>query len=245
MDPKEENTKPGNFLKQVNFPLLLKNKSLMLGVLICLSTMLMFGYIIVVPSNIKKTVIRSLTYQKQAQPTQAPTQPVPTPTLIPEDTISPTIYNAITPTLTPSPTPSPTPTVTPTPDPFATWRTYRNTTYRYKIKYPPNWTVRNFGALEPKIPNYIIFNPTNASAGARSITISGSTRTYEEQTAIDGLGTPLIVANTAAVKQNFQDSYGQRSTAITIPRTGYLIILRSKTAHLTTFNQMLTTLQLF
>lgn len=150
------------------------------------------------------------------------------------------------PTRTPTPTSVPTilPSETPTPTPpSTTWRTYNNATYGYKIQYPPDWTVRNLGVLEPLIPSYVVFNPQTASESARSITISISTRTYSAQLALTGTGTATTAAGIEGTKQAFQDSDGNTSTVITLPRSTNLLVLRAKTAYLSIFNQMLSTLQ--
>lgn len=134
---------------------------------------------------------------------------------------------------------------TPTPNPqVATWKTYTNTTYKYTIKYPPDWTARDLGVLEPKIPSYIAFNATNASQSARHITISTTTRTYQEQLALGASGSAVTIAGITGTKQSFQDSDGNTSTVVILPRSSNLLVLRAKTAYLTTFNLMLSTLKI-
>lgn len=152
----------------------------------------------------------------------------------------------VRPRATRTPTPSPTlqPSVTPAPTlPSTAWRTYVNPTYGYSIQYPPDWTIANFGALEPLIPSYVVFNPQTASASARYISVSISTRSYSAQLALTGTGTATTAAGIVGTKQNFQDSDGNTSTVITLPRSNNLLVLRAKTAYLSIFNQMLTTLQ--
>lgn len=137
-----------------------------------------------------------------------------------------------------------TPTVTPVPTLASTnWRTYNNSAYNYSIKYPPGWTARNLGVLEPLIPSYVVFNPQSASQSARFITISISTRSYEAQLALGASGSATTVGGITGTRQSFQDSDGNTSTVITLPRTGNLLVLRVKTAYLSVFNQMITTLQ--
>lgn len=239
---------PSIDLRKINLRELYKNKYVLLGILF-FTTTIMFGYILIVPSSMKRTNQTSFSYN-QSNP-QSSSYTLSQLSIIPSSNLSPIASASgglITPTvfLTYPPTPTAIPTLNPTPtlSPFAGWKTYQNLQYGYRIMYPPTWKLQDNGSLEPKIPSYIIFNQNTASAGARSITISGSTRTYEEQVAIDGPGTPVNVANSYAIRQSFRDSNGQQSTAIVIPRVNYLIILRSKSAYITTFNQMLTTLQL-
>lgn len=241
MDLKQEIHLPSLDFRKIKWSQLYKNKYIVLGVLIT-TTLIMFGYIFVIPSSMKKTNKTTLSYNRMIQPTLAQ---LPQQTITPVASISPTIYNPV-PTVTLTHTPSPRPTLTsiPTPTPTPGWKTYQNVTYGYKVKYPPDWTMRDLGALEPKIPSYIVFNQNTASAAARYISISASTRTLQEQLAIDGQGFPESVASVNAFRQYFKDSNGQTSAAIVIPRTNYLIILRSKTPYLSIFNQMLTTFQL-
>ena len=138
--------------------------------------------------------------------------------------------------------PSPLLTLTPT-IPQAAWKTYTNSTYGYSIKYPPDWSARDLGALEPLVPSNIAFNPTAASASSRFVTITISNRTYAEQLALGSSSSATIVGGITGTKQFFQDSNGQLSTAIILPRTNNLLILRSKSPYLNIFNQMTTTLQ--
>lgn len=146
-------------------------------------------------------------------------------------------------TRTPTPLPTTLPTITPTPTiPATSWKTYNNATYGYSIKYPPDWTARNLGELEPLIPSYIVFNPSTASQSARYITISVSTRSYADQLALEASGSATTVGGISGMKQSFRDSDGNTSTVITLPRTNNLLVLRAKTAYLPIFNQMITTL---
>lgn len=186
-----------------------------IGVLI-LSGML--TYLIVAPS--KKTLVAPATLLNPVKP--------PTPTAVKTNT-----------TITPkTPTPTAAPTIA-----ASTWKTYSNSTYGYSIKYPPTWTARNLGALEPLIPSYVVFNEPTATASARNITISISTRAYTAQLALGASGSATTVGGIVGTKQSFQDSDGNTSTVVTLPRTSNLLVLRAKTKYLPTFNQMLTTVQ--
>lgn len=178
----------------------------------------MITYILISPS--RKTLVAPATIENPLKP------------------LVPTIAKTKTTTALPSPTLTPIPTL-----PSTSWKTYTNSLYGYSIKYPPDWTAKDLGALEPKIPSYIVFNPTTASASARSITISVSIRTYAEQLALAASGSATTVGGITGTKQSFQDSDGNTSTVVTLPRTNTLLVLRAKTKHLTVFNQMLTTLQ--
>jgi hypothetical protein len=175
------------------------------------------------------------TYILVAQSQKTPVTPSPQENTIP---VTETVSN------TPTPTSSPTSSITPTSSPTANWKSYSNAQYGYSIKYPPDWTARNLGSLEPKIPSYIVFNPTTASQSARFITISVSTRSYSEQLTLGSAGSGIIVATIVGTKQSFQDSDNNTATAITLPRTNNLLVLRAKTPSLAIFNLMLSTLQI-
>ncbi len=176
------------------------------------------GYFVVSPSQ--ETRVAPATEDRSGAP----------PTIIP-----PTI--AITQTLLPSATPVPTLATS------TSWKTYNNATYGYSLKYPSDWTATNLGALEPLIPSYIVFNPPTASSSARYITIAISTRTYTQQLALSASGSATTVGGIIGTRQYFQDSDGNTSTVVTLPRANNLLVLRAKTAYLTIFNQILTTLQ--
>jgi hypothetical protein len=138
---------------------------------------------------------------------------------------------------------SPPTTPVPTLAPASNWQTYTNVLYDYSIKYPSDWTVTNLGVLEPLIPSYIVFNPKTASTSARYITIAVSTRSYTQQLALAASGNPTTVGGILGTRQAFQDSDGNTSTVVTLPRTSNLLVFRGKTIYLPIFNQMLTTLQ--
>ncbi len=159
-----------------------------------------------------------------------------------DHTITPpptTVISATSPTIVPTTKPSLTPTPT---IPSIDWKTYTNNTYGYSIKYPPDWIEKDLGALEPKVPSYIVFNPPSATASARNITISISTRSYSEQLALGASNSATTVGGISGTQQSFKDSDGNTSTVITLPRSSNLLVLRAKTASLPIFNQIITTL---
>lgn len=220
--PQQPITPGGPFSPQQAF--LLKIKAHKTTVIIAgVGVILFFGmitYLVVSPSQ--KTLVAPITQDPQ--------------TTLPTISLAPTLSSA-------SPTSLP-PTLTPVPTlPSTSWKTYNNSTYNYSIKYPPDWTLQNIGVLEPLIPSYIVFNSPTATASARNISVSISTRTYAAQLALGASGSATTVAGIAGTKQSFQDSDGNTSTVITLPRTSNLLVLRAKTAYLTIFNQMITTLQ--
>ncbi|HEX8931833.1 MAG TPA: hypothetical protein VF810_01630 [Patescibacteria group bacterium] len=151
------------------------------------------------------------------------------------------------PKVTTSPTPAGQPLIvvrTPTPNPLTStsWKTYSNTTYNYTIKYPPDWSVRDLGALEPLVPSNIAFNPITASDSSRLITITINNRSYQTVLALGSSSSAVTVGGIQGTRQYFQDSNGQTSTAIILPRTSNLLVLRSKTYYLPIFNLMIATL---
>ena len=186
----------------------------------------MLVFIFVAPA--RKTIVQTAN--------NLPFIPQAIPTSVPEATIEPII--------TPSPTLVPTATIVPTPTATTiSWKNYINSIYGYSIKYPSDWVAQDLGALEPQIPSYIVFNPPTASASARYITVSISTRSYDEQLTYGASASAVTVAGIKGTRQYFQDSDGHISTAIILPRTDNLLIIRAKTAYLTIFEQMITTLK--
>lgn len=218
---------------QLNLKPLLKNKSIILGVgmlaVICMGT-----YIIVAPSEVKKPITQIF-----VPPTPTPTIKAPTPG--PTEAVASTPIPAIP---TSSPTPKPTTIPTPTIIPAKNWKVYYNTQYNYNIKYSPDWIFKNLGALEPKIPSYVVFFPPNASDSARAITVSVSTRSYAEQLALAASSSAVKVAGVTGTKQYFQDSDGNISAVVTLPRSNDLLVIRAKAKYYTYFDIMLSTLQL-
>ena len=204
---------------------LLANKSLALTSVVFVVSIAMTAYIIVAPSRDTKS--NPIAYMAQS---------TPTPALI--ATIVPTSPNT-------SPTDTSTPTLTPTPTgTVETWKTYANSTYGYTIQYPTDWTYKDLGSLEPKVPSYVVFNMTTASGSARSISVGVSTRTYTDQLAIEGTGGTLVTfGGITGSKQNFKDSNGSQSISIILPRTNDLLMLRSKSPFITIFNSMISTLK--
>jgi ABC-type uncharacterized transport system involved in gliding motility auxiliary subunit len=55
------------------------------------------------------------------------------------------------------------PLSTPTPivlvDPTATWSAFVSSKYSYSIKYPPGWNAKITVQQDPKILEYVVFNP--------------------------------------------------------------------------------------
>ena len=143
-------------------------------------------------------------------------------------------------------TPTPTFTPTPTTDPAAGWPSYTNSVFSYSVKYPPDWKAADQGALEPKTPSYVVFNPQTATQSARSIAISVSTRTYQEQLDIVKVnGKSIIVAGITGTQQDLQDSGRNQTTRIIIPGASSLYIFDAKKTYSSTLTQMLETFKLF
>ncbi|HSX39999.1 MAG TPA: hypothetical protein VLF68_00090 [Candidatus Saccharimonadales bacterium] len=112
------------------------------------------------------------------------------------------------------------PTATPTPRPsLAGWKLFTNTTFGYSIQYPPDWSASQSATSDPKIPSFLVFNPTNATGGAMmAITISSTTRTYQEQLALGpSATTPITVASVSATKSQLQNSDGVVSVQVVLP----------------------------
>lgn len=148
-----------------------------------------------------------------------------------------TIFN------TPSPS-TPTPTIALI-NPTATWSAFTSLAYSYSIKYPPDWTAKTITQTDPKILEYVVFNPTATKAGTLSITLSYGTRTYLEALALDPqIGETILVASVSSTKKNSKDSNGYKATNVIVPYGLKTIIFNAKNAYISLFNQMLTTLKL-
>jgi hypothetical protein len=220
---------------------LLVNKSLSIFSAMMVVTFAMGGYIIMAPES--KTVSNRASAYVPPKTTPFPTD-TPLPSFTPTPTPTPEAPEEI---VEEEPTPIPTemPTPTPTSEPAASWNTYINAEYGYTIRYPLDWTAFNLGVLEPKVPSYVAFNMNTATQSARSITISVSTRTSQEQVAIGGTtAIPYTVGSTVGIWQNLRDSDGNTSVSIVLPRTDNILILRAKSAYISTLIQMLPTLYL-
>lgn len=186
-------------------------------------------------------------YQKTPAPTTftgnlAPATPTAEPISASPSASFPSAIVTADPTNTP--TPIPVMTATPTIDPTAGWLTYSNTAYGYSIKYPTDWNIQNLSPLEPRVPSYIVFNPRTASASSRSITVTVSNRTYQEQLAIGGTGSPIKIASIIGAQQYLNDSNRNKSVTIVLPRASDLVLLHSKLIYTTIFNQMIQTFRL-
>lgn len=148
-------------------------------------------------------------------------------------------------TFLPQPTPTPKLTLTFLTDPTSTWSAYVSAKYSYSIKYPPLWTAQITAQQDPKILEYVVFNPVATKAGTLSITLSYGTRTNKEALALDPqVGESIVVASVSATKKNSKDSNGNKAVNVIVPFGSNTIIFNAKDAYLGLFNQMLTTLKL-
>lgn len=159
----------------------------------------------------------------------------PTPQLIasssPSITITPTLVSTFTPT--------------PTPDPIASWSAYVSTTSAYSINYPPDWIAKATLQQDPKILEYVVFNPNSATTSALSITISYSTRTYLEALALrDQNGDVITIATVSGIKTTEEDSDGNVSIHAVFPVKKNSIDLYSQQKYKDIFDKMLKTLKL-
>jgi hypothetical protein len=160
----------------------------------------------------------------------------PSPTLrpaMPTVTSEPTPSGEPTPTNTPAPLQSP----TPTPDYTAGWSKYSNYEYKFSFLYPPGWKVTDTGNLEPKVPSYLSINQSTASASLHSITVSSSTRTYDEESVLhSSTRTSLIVNGLSGFKTEEKNSEGSMSIHVVLKGSTYTYILIGKKTYESTFN---------
>lgn len=203
----------------------LPNKYLLIGiVVVVLVFLLLSSYFLVIRG--KKEPVTSAT----------PTIPVmlsPSPTIeSSESQVSPL----------PSKIP-PTPTPNPTSDLLPTWSAYVSTKYGYSIKYPNNWMISNTVQSDPKILEYLIFKPKDATPSSQlPITLSYTTRTYQEALALDPQkGESIAIATVSATKKTQKDSDGNVTISVIIPVRVKTIILVALEKYKDIFNQMLST----
>lgn len=155
--------------------------------------------------------------------------PTPTSAASPSDTS--TGAESLTPTLTP----------TPTPDLTVGWLTYTNNVYGFSFKYPKDWKVTDLGVLEPKVPSYITINPTSVATPSSNlaITLSSSTRTYDEELTLHSATRTALTINTlTASKTQEQDSNRNIKYHVVIKGKKYVYIFVGKKAYESTFNLM-------
>lgn len=159
-------------------------------------------------------------------------------------TVPPTVEASLQPTYAAAAA-TETPTLTPTPSTttIENWNTYINKQYNYSIQYPMDWTVQNQGQLSVLIPNFVVFNPNSASGSANSVTISYSTRTYQQDLTLNPqAGTPITVASVSGTQKVLQDSDGNTTISIMIPlANNNSIIFNANQLYKNIFNTMLTT----
>jgi hypothetical protein len=219
--------------------------------IITLLILIMFGSIVVL-SITKKTPPQTavapnfpLTGQNQAPTVSPTTQVAVASSSLISSTSVPTSFPTFAPTSVPVFVPTSVPTAVPTPDLTADWHVYTNFLYGYTIKYPPDWVVQDLGILEPQVPSFVVFNPNTTTKNARSVTISVSTRSYGNQLIIGGSsGNAIIVGSIIGTQQFLNDSEGNASVSIILPRASNLLVLKSKTIYNLIFNQMLLTVKL-
>jgi hypothetical protein len=137
-------------------------------------------------------------------------------------------------------TPAPTPIID-----MTGWNTYINKQYKYSVKYPQDWTVANLGELEPKIPNYVSFNPPEATSSAKEVLIEYSTRSYQEVLALSPATTrATLVASISAAVREEEDSNHIISVFVIMPIEQHTIIFRGHKQFEAIFNKMLETFTL-
>jgi hypothetical protein len=200
----------------------------------------MLAYLLFVPSN-RKIIYPSslLTFQQGSTPVH--------PTITPSVLVRPGVLRSrpavkFIKSVAPLPTAKPTQVV----DTGINWNTYSNSAYGYSLVYPPNWTVENLGELEPLVPSYVVFNPVSATASARTITVSVSLRSYQQQLSISGGSpeqSPVTIDSITGTSQTLADSDGNITISVILPLTNSLIVLDGSNDYQAIFNTMLSTLK--
>ena len=148
-----------------------------------------------------------------------------------------------------SPSPSPLPSLELPPssvDVTSNWPTYNGEGNAFSIKYPKDWTAKNTLQEDPKILQYVVFNPKEATkAGELSITLTYTTRAYKQILDADPQpGEKITVASVTATRKVKQDSERNVLISVVLPHNSNTIIFLGKEKYKDIFNQMLTTLEL-
>lgn len=126
----------------------------------------------------------------------------------------------------------------------STLSAYLSKKYFYSLKYPSDWITEITTQDDPKILEYVVFNPKTATeAGTLSITLSYGTRSYSEALALDPqIGEIISVSSISATKKNNKDSNGIESINVIIPTGLKTIILYAQKQYEDVLNQILSTL---
>lgn len=145
------------------------------------------------------------------------------------------------------PPPTPTPQELPRDlEETSDWNIYSNSKYRYSIKYPLDWNGVITPQGDPKILEYVVFNPLSATkAGELSITLTYTTRSYKEILDADPQpGETIIVSSTSATRKLKEDSQRNILISVALPHNSNTFVLLGKEKYKDIFNQMLSTLNL-
>ncbi len=145
------------------------------------------------------------------------------------------------------PFPKPTPQELPKDiDETSDWNIYSSSRYAYSIKYPLDWNAKETSQQDPKILEYVVFNPLSATrTGELSITLTYTTRSYKEVLDSDPQpGETVIVSSISATRKLKEDSQRNISISVVIPHNSNTMILLAREKHKDIFNQILSTLNL-
>lgn len=123
------------------------------------------------------------------------------------------------------------------------WNIYSNSQYGYSIKYPLDWSATITVQEDPKILEFVVFNPLSATrTGELSITLTYTTRTYKEILDSDPQpGEIITVSSISATRKLKEDSQRKVSISVAIPHNSNTFVLLAKEKYKDLFNQMLST----
>lgn len=126
------------------------------------------------------------------------------------------------------------------------WNIYSNSQYDYSIKYPIDWNATIIRQEDPKILEYVVFNPLTATkAGELSVTLTYTTRSYKEVLDSDPQpGEIITVSSTSATRKLKQDSQRNVLISIALPHNSNTFVFLGKEKYKDIFTQMLSTLKL-
>lgn len=125
------------------------------------------------------------------------------------------------------------------------WNTYSSSEFAYSIKYPIDWGVSLVPQEDPKILEYVIFNPLSATqSGQLSVTITYTTRPYEEILDADPQpGESVIIASVGGTRKLKQDSARNVFISIALPYDPNTFVFVAEEKYKEIFNKMLSTFQ--
>lgn len=160
------------------------------------------------------------------------------PGLIPSPTI--TTPNGAAGSINPASTPTPTLTA----NALSNLSKSFSSTYDYYFRYPTTWGLTTPENTDAKILEYLVLNP-KGSEGGLAITVSYTTRTYQEALALNSQPAEgIVVGNVTSSRKVLKNSDGLISVQVIIPDGTNTIIFLATETQKNTLNDILSTFKL-